>query len=164
MFIPFEKIPSGSRIWVYQADRKFSEAEVNEIEQQSKAFLDDWAAHGSQLACSAVIFHAQFLVLSVFEDFQQPSGCSIDSSVHFIQDLEKQYNVNFMDRSKVAFINNGEVFLESLPNIKKRIAEGTIKEDTLTFNNLIERKDDLENRWLVPAKNSWLNRYFKVKN
>jgi hypothetical protein len=164
MFIPFEEIPPGSRIWIYQSDRKLSGEEINIIHNKTKTFLNDWAAHGSKMACSAKIFHDQFLVLTVFEDFQQPSGCSIDSSVHFIQSLERQFNLNFMDRSKVAFFKEGEVQLTSIPEIKKLIAEGAIQEDTLIFNNLIDRKAYLENNWLIPAKTSWLNRYFKVIN
>lgn len=164
MFIPFEEIPSGSRIWIYQADRKFTEEEIKDIQQLTKVFLNNWAAHGNKLACSAKIFHNQFFVLTVFEDFQQPSGCSIDSSVHFVQSLEEQFNISFMDRSKVAFIIDGEVYLEPLPQVKNRIAEGFINEDTLTFNNLIDKKEDLETKWIIPAKKSWLNRYFKVNN
>lgn len=160
MFIPFENIPSGSRIWIYQADRQLKEDEKSEILKESRDFLDKWAAHGNQLECSAEIFHNQFLILTVNEGFNLPSGCSIDSSVHFIQSLEHKFQVNFFDRSKVAFVVNNEVFLESLPNIKKKIAEGEIKEDTLTFNNLVDRKEDLESNWVIPAKKSWMKRYF----
>ncbi|CAN5207250.1 hypothetical protein BH23BAC1_BH23BAC1_08120 [soil metagenome] len=163
MFIPFEEIPPASRIWIYQADRKLSKAEVEEINKRATNFLKEWAAHGNQLACSAKIFHDQFLIITVNEDFNLPSGCSIDSSISFIRTLESDFILSFLDRSKVAFIINDQVYLESVPNLKKKISEGFIKEDTPVFNNLINKKIELENKWIVPAKNSWLNKYFRQK-
>ena len=161
MYIPFEEIPSESRIWIYQADRKLNEAEVEEISTRSIKFIQEWATHGNQLASSAKVFHDQFLVISVFEDFNLPSGCSIDSSVNFIRSLESDFNISFLDRSKVAFLINGQVTLESLLSLKNKVSEGIFTEETLVFNNLINKKIELENNWIVPAKNSWLNKYFK---
>jgi hypothetical protein len=163
MYIPFEEIPSDSRIWIYQASRSFTEKESGEINIRSTQFLKEWAAHGNQLACSAKILHNQFLVISVFEDFNLPSGCSIDSSVNFIRSLEKDFEVSFLDRSKVAFIIEDRVYLESLPNLKKKISEGFINEETPVFNNLINKKIELEKSWIIPARNSWLNKYFRQK-
>ncbi len=163
MFIPFEEIPADSRIWIYQADRKLNDEEVEKVQQKTKSFLNDWAAHGSKLACSSKIFYDQFLVLAVYEGFHQPSGCSIDNSVRFIQSLENWLNLSFMDRSKVAFLIDGNLHLETLNGVKKSVEEGHINQDTLVFNNLIDRKEGLENTWLIKAKDSWINRYFKVK-
>jgi len=99
-------------------------------------------------------------VLAVDEYFSSVSGCSIDSSVHFVQELESELDINFFDKSKVAFLHQDQVLLESLPNLKQRIEEGEIKENTLTFNNLITNKKELEESWTVPVKDSWLNKYF----
>ncbi len=45
MYIPFENLPEESKIWIYQSNRKFSDAEFSEIETDVRAFLDSWEAH-----------------------------------------------------------------------------------------------------------------------
>ncbi|MEL7004300.1 MAG: hypothetical protein AAFN93_16405 [Bacteroidota bacterium] len=160
MLIPFEKMPDHSRVWIYQADRKFNMAEMKELGINTASFLEQWAAHGAALKASYEILHDQFLVLSVDEGYNAASGCSIDSSVHFIQSQEQLLGVNFFDRTKVAFVQNGDVFLESVQNLKSKANSGVITSDVLTFDNLVTNKKEFDERWCVPAKNTWLARYF----
>lgn len=160
MLIPFEEIQENARVWIYQADRKLTTDEEKAIEHTSQIFLEDWAAHGAPLKCAFKIFHHQFLVITVDENFNKASGCAIDSSVSLVKQLEQQLNINFFDRTKIAFIHHDEVFLESLSTLKSSVTDGKINESTLTFNNLISTKSELEAAWLVPAKSTWLSKYF----
>jgi hypothetical protein len=52
MYVPFEDLPEDSRIWIYQSNRKFSDAEFSEIETALQSFLEGWAAHGTSLESS----------------------------------------------------------------------------------------------------------------
>lgn len=160
MYIPFDTLSSHARVWVYQADRSLTEVEQALIEKTAPAFLDSWATHGKPLKASYRLFHNQFLVIGVDEVQQTASGCSIDSSVSFVQALEKELEVSFLDRGKVAFVSGDKVFLEAIPQLKKSIASGRITADTQTFNNLVASKQELEEKWLLPAKETWLKRYF----
>lgn len=160
MHIPFEEMPKSARVWIYQANRSFSKEEKGFISTSTKKFLDQWIAHGTQLKSSFKIFHHKFLILSVDEQVAKASGCSIDASVGLIKSIESNLNLNFFDRSKIAFLINDKVFLYDLKNIKALISEGTIKNQTLTFNNLVKDISQLEKQWIIPAKDSWLRRYF----
>ncbi|MEO1053212.1 MAG: hypothetical protein AAFX87_21445 [Bacteroidota bacterium] len=160
MLVPFEEMSGNSRVWVYQADRKLTEAEESVIVDKMSQFMEQWAAHGKSLKCALNVFHNQFLVISADESYQNATGCSIDSMVHFVQGLESEIGLNFFDRTKVAFLLNNEVYLESLGNIKQKVEEGLIGEQTLTFNNLVANLDEFDKDWLAPAKNTWLSRYF----
>ena len=159
MFVDFDKMARDSRVWLYQSDRDLTAEEQNYILEQTEKFLNTWVAHGPNLNSSVKIFYKRFLVILVDEKFASVSGCSIDSSVRFVKALETELNVNFFDRTKVAFLDDGNVFLESLNKIKNRISEGIISGDTLTFNNLIKNKAELEESWMVPASETWLSRY-----
>ena len=159
MFVDFDKMARDSRVWLYQSDRDLTAEEQNYILEQTEKFLNTWMAHGTNLNSSVKIFYKRFLVILVDEKFASVSGCSIDSSVRFVKALETELNVNFFDRTKVAFLDDGNVFLESLNKIKNRISEGIISGDTLTFNNLIKNKAELEESWMVPASETWLSRY-----
>ncbi len=160
MYVPFDELSRQARVWVYQSDRPLSEAEISLIEEAAPAFLESWATHGKPLKASFRLFHSQFLVIGVDEQVQAASGCSIDSSVSFVQALEKELEVSFMDRGKVAFVSEGKVFLEALPQLKTSIEAGRVTADTSTFNNLVSSKQELEEKWLMPAKETWLKRYF----
>ncbi|TRX58641.1 hypothetical protein FNH22_12230 [Fulvivirga sp. M361] len=160
MYESFDDMPENARVWVYQSNRKLNEQELASIDQAANQFVDSWEAHGAPLRASYKLLHDQFLIILVDESFNSASGCSIDASVHFIQKIEKDLDLNFFDRSKVAFIYKNEVFLESLNDLKLKVSEGVIDENTLTFNNLIQYKKELEQAWLLPAGKTWLGRYF----
>lgn len=161
MYISFDELSPQARVWIYQSNRKLNDAEISVIDKAAPVFLEEWATHGRPLKSSYRIFHDQFLVMAVEEAVQAASGCSIDSSVAFVRALEKELEVSFTDRSKVAFVLNGDVYLEALPALKASIEAGKITADTQTFNNLISKKQELEEKWLLPAGETWLKRYFK---
>ena len=68
--------------------------------------------------------------------------------------------MNFLDRTKVAFVVNNEVFVEPFANLKSKVQNGEITKATMTFNNLVASVGEFEEKWLVEAGNSWLKRYF----
>lgn len=166
MYIPFEDMPPQARIWIYQASRPLSAAEETYAMQLGQKFASSWAAHGKPLQASIKVFHQRFLVIAVDEDYNQASGCSIDASVALVKELEEKFTTapghfSFFDRTKVAFLHQNEVFVEPTTKLKQQVSEGKIKPDTLTFNNLVSNKGQFEKEWVVPARDSWISRYFK---
>src|SRR5690349_21184699 len=107
------QISPGSRVWVYQADRPLTPEEIELISKETKLFLDSWTSHQSPLPASFDIKYDLFLVLMADEEDVKAGGCSIDKSVHFIQDLGKKINVNFMNRMLFAYRNENELKLAS---------------------------------------------------
>jgi hypothetical protein len=165
MYVPFEDMPAEARVWIYQASRPLSQAEVTYANQMGQQFASGWAAHAKPLQASVSIFHDRFLVIAVDESYNQASGCSIDASVALVKELEQKFSTeseafSFFDRSKVAFLHQDEIFVESTARLREQVAEGKITPETLTFNNLVSNKGDLEASWLVPAGDTWLSRYF----
>ncbi len=160
MLVSFENISGNARLWIYQADKKLSAEAKAAIRSELEVFVKQWAAHGADLEASFTIMHDQFVVLAVDESSNMATGCSIDSSVHKMQELSQKLGIDFFDRTKIAFILNDEIFLESLSNLKSKVDEGIINEDTPIFNNLVKSKKEMETSWVVPAKSSWMSRYF----
>ena len=160
MFVAYNDMPIHARVWIYQSDKILSDRDCKLILEQAKSFLIQWSAHGSGLKSSAKIFHNRFVALFLDEQHTQASGCSIDSSVNFIKSIGAQLGINFFDRSKVAFLIDDEIYIESLSKLKEKVAEGVIDENTLTFNNLVGNKKEFIDQWQVAASETWLNRYF----
>ena len=119
MIIPFDNMPDTSRIWIYQANRKFSDQEFSEIENQLQTFLNDWSSHGTSLDCGYELQYNRFIIIAVDQEHQAATGCSIDKSVAFIQSLETKYNVDLLDKMNVTFKNGDHIAHKSLIDFKK---------------------------------------------
>lgn len=160
MLVTFNELQESSRVWIYQADKSLSEKDIDYISTQATKFCDQWVAHDVPLKSSYKILHNKFLVLAVDEGHNAASGCSIDSSVHFVQTIERQLNLNFFDRTQVAFLIDDNVYTTDLESIKNEIDTGTIGSDTITFNMQAQNIAEFQENWLVPAGESWMKKYF----
>lgn len=159
MFINYKDLSEKSRVWVYQASREFTENEIAFINTAAVTFITNWTRHGDDLKGSFTIKYNQFLVLAVDESFNNVSGCSIDSSVRFIKQLEKEFQLDLMDKMNVTFKDNNHINLVKLFDFQNFIKEGKITSETIVFNNMVSTKLDLETNWEVPAKQSWHKRF-----
>lgn len=108
---------------------------------------------------SFTILEDQFIVLAADENYNEASGCSIDSSVRVIRQLDQQFSLGLFDRTNVAFRTNADVEIIPLNELGRALTEGSWNQNTLFFNNVIATKGQLESEWVVPAGKSWLKRY-----
>jgi hypothetical protein len=161
MFVDFEQMPAHARVWVYQANRTLDKKTQKVILDNLKNFIQEWDAHGKTLKGSAILLYNLFLILAVDEEYNQASGCSIDKSVHYLKQLGEHVDVDFFDRSKQAFVQNGGIVLENFRNLKTHISAGMIEKETLTFNNAVTTVGEMKSDWQVPAGDSWLAKYFQ---
>ena len=160
MYIPFENLPEESKIWIYQSNRKFSDAEFSEIENDVKSFLEGWESHGVSLESSYQMKYNRFIIIAVDQDVHPASGCSIDNSVQFIQQLEQKYNVDLLDKMNVTFKNGEHIAHKTLIDFKKMAKEKAVTENTIVFNNLVNTVQEYNESWEVPAMDSWHSRFF----
>ncbi|MGL5112401.1 MAG: ABC transporter ATPase [Flavobacterium sp.] len=160
MYQPFENLPEDSKIWIYQSNRKFSDAEIVEIEEALQSFLKDWAAHGTNLESAYLLKYNRFIIIAVDQEVQAATGCSIDSSVEFIQSLEKRYDVDLLDKMNVTFKLGEHVAHKTLIDFKKMVKDKAVTENTIVFNNLVNNIQEFNESWEVPAADSWHSRFF----
>jgi hypothetical protein len=144
-----------SKVWIYQSNRVFTEAENKLILDKATSFISDWTAHGKLLKASINSYYNRFLVLMVDETQANASGCGIDKSVRFFQLLENEFQLNLMNRLLVAYKVNSDVLTCQLSEFEKKIEQQEIHEDTIVFNNLVATKSEFENNWEIPLKKSW---------
>jgi hypothetical protein len=146
----------GSRVWIYQSNRLFSMSEAFEIEDLLKNFTEQWKSHGTPVKGTGYLFFGQFIILMADERATGVSGCSTDSSVRLIKDIEQQFTVNMFDRTTLAFVVKDKIQLLPLSQLQYAVDNGFIDGDTLYFNNLVQTKEELETKWIVSVKDSWL--------
>lgn len=146
----------GSRVWIYQASRLFSLGEALETEEMLNQFTAGWLSHGTPVKGKAWLFFGQFIVLMADETASGVSGCSTDSSVRLIKNIEQRFGISLFDRTTLAFIIRDKVELLPLSQLAYAAENGFINADTLYFNNVVQTKKELENNWIIPVKESWL--------
>ena len=161
MLVDFNALPEESRVWIYQANRSFSEDELLEIKEKLNTFIQNWTAHGSDLQSGYTIKYRRFIVIGLNQNLNQATGCSIDASVHFIQQLEKEYNVDLMDKMNVSFKQGDYVAYKPLLDFKKMAKDKAVSKHTIVFNNLVTNIAEFKENWEVPASESWHNRFLK---
>ncbi len=165
MYTDFNTLPDHARVWVYQANRPLTDAEVSEIDNTLQTSLSTWAAHGQPLLASACVVENRFVVVGVDEGYNLPSGCSIDASVRTLRDIGQQIDradgsLDFFDRSAAVRAMDGKVRVYPLPTLKAAVADGLIAPDTTVFNTLVKTKTEFLADWQIRAADSWLKRYF----
>ena len=160
MLVNFDTLPLESRIWIYQSNRKFTDDEITEIEQAIKEFVSNWSAHGTSLEASYLIKYNRFIIFAVNQEVQAATGCSIDSSVQFIQNLESKYQVDLLDKMNVTFKNGEFIAHKTLLEFKKMAKDKAVSGSTIVFNNLINTIQEFNESWEIPAEESWHSRFF----
>lgn len=151
-----EDFDDQSRVWIYQSSRLFSLGEALELEVEINQFCEQWSSHGADVKAYGNLFFGQFVVLLADESQAGVSGCSTDSSVRFIKSLEQKYQVDFFNRTNLAFVIKDKIQLLPLNQLHYAFEHGFIEPNTLYFNNVVLTKAALENSWIIPVKDSWL--------
>ena len=157
-----EQIPSdfneSSRVWIYQSSRLFFISEALQIEEMLEEFVGNWKSHGTLVKGYANIIFGQFLVIMADETYTSVGGCSTDSSVKLVKEIEQKYNVQLFDRQTLAFVIKDKVQLLPLSQLNYAASNEFINAETLYFNNTVLTKKALLNDWIIPIKQSWLSK------
>ncbi|MBQ0786747.1 MAG: ABC transporter ATPase [Oceanihabitans sp.] len=159
MLVEFNTLPEESRVWIYQANRSFTEKEIEEISNKLNVFVENWAAHGADLQAGYDIVYKRFIVIGLNQDMNHATGCSIDASVSFIQQLEKDYNVDLMDKMNVSYKQGEFIAYKTLIDFKKMAKDKAVSKNTIVFNNLVNTVAEFKENWEVPASESWHSRF-----
>jgi len=159
MLVNFESLEDNSKIWIYQSNREFSKNEIAEIMNKMEDFIEDWLGHGDEIKASYFIKYNHFIIIAVDQFYNEVSGCSIDASVNFIKELEKEFKIDLTNKLNVSFKDADTINIVSLADFQNFAKQHKITSKTVVFNNMISTKVDLVENWEVTADKSWHKRY-----
>ncbi|WPU99912.1 ABC transporter ATPase [Mucilaginibacter sp. cycad4] len=155
------KFSPQSRVWIYQSNRKLTDLEVQQIQPELDRFATNWTAHNNQLKAKGEVRYNRFFILIVDESQAGASGCSIDKSVHFMQQVQQHLGINLFDRFNLAYRDGEEVLSLPRHDFEAKLKEGSINKETVVYNNLVQNLTELETKWEVPFKDSWHIQLFR---
>jgi hypothetical protein len=152
----------SSKVWIYQSSRLFLVGEALQIEEMLESFVAGWKSHGAPVKGYANLFFGQFIVLMADETAIGVSGCSTDSSVRILKEIERVMNVQLFERQTLAFVVKGKIQLLPLTQLTYAVENDFLNGDTLYFNNTVLSKKELLQNWIIPLKESWLAKRVKL--
>lgn len=153
-----------SRVWIYQCNRLFFLYEALEIEGMLENFVATWLSHGAKVKGYANLLFGQFIVIMADERQANVSGCSTDSSVKMIKEIEQRFKVTMFDRMNLAFVTKDKVQVIPMAQLQHALQHGFLNADTIYFNNTVLTKKELLEKWMIPIKSSWLANKLLSKN
>ena len=153
-----DSLHDSSKVWIYQSDRPFQEQDIPLIKAKIQQFAAHWVSHNRALKAYGDIFHNRFLVLMVDETQAGASGCSIDTSVRFMQHLQAEYGVDLFNRMQFSFEQDGNVHTVPREEFQNLYQKGAIDDQTNVFDTLVNTKKDFQTGFVKPLKESWHQR------
>lgn len=150
-------LPKTSRAWLYTADRVLTAEEQAGLRAAIETFLLEWVAHGQSLQASWRLEGGRCLVIALDERSPNATGCSIDTSVRWLQGLGEQTGVDWMNRNIVTYFNNNaskwvDVPLASFWAARKA---GVVNNNTLVVNAVIMSKMECDPTLVCSFQSSW---------
>lgn len=153
-----EHFPDTSRLWIYQSARPFSDTEVPVIREQLQQFATRWVSHQVQMKATGEVLHNRFIVLMADESQVSAGGCSIDTSVNFMKNLQAAYHTDLFNRMIFSYLDDNEVHTVSREDFARLYAEGRINDATPVFDTLVANKGDFDRGFVKPLGESWHKR------
>lgn len=159
MFVDYTEISEDAKVWVYPSNRKFYPAEIPEIEQKIKSFVENWKKEDENFKVSYQFLYNRFIVLIADDENASITNTDIDTSVSFILELQETYKVELLDKMNVCFKQGEFVQYKELKDFKKLVKNRAVTAKTIIFDNLITNNHDFKNFWKIPIEESWYNRF-----
>lgn len=147
-----------SRMWFYGLKQPLDASRSEALVQMMDAFVGEWKAHGADLQAGYRLIGNQCLIIAVDESMQAATGCSIDKSVHLLQDFGAQHGVDFFNRMLIFTFENGQIAALSPQELKEAIAQGKVNADTQVLHALAPTLKE-SGQGLIPLKDSWAAKY-----
>ena len=147
-----------NKVWTFILSRKLSTEEINLLIQQGNNFISEWTAHEQKLTSRFELFRERIIIVKVDEKNTSASGCSIDKLTRFIKNLEKQFNLELLNRLLVAFKKENQIEVVHASKVKELISQNILTESTIIYNTSASNQNELEN-WEQKLNSTWLNKY-----
>jgi len=160
----WDNLPGHARVWVYGANRRLSDQELTLVKNQLEDFCADWAAHGAKLACGFNILYDQLVILAVDEQQAAASGCSIDSSVRVIREIDANLNIDLFNRLRAFVVRENGLETYSPSEFKTALEANQINADTAVIDPLVLNLDQMNQEFIKPVSDTWLKKYSVMTN
>jgi hypothetical protein len=159
--VPFDKLPSNARVWVFASDRPLVLGEADVLLAEVDRFLDQWKAHGAPLRSAREWREDRFLAIGVDPTTEQASGCSIDGLFRGLRALEGTLATGLVAGGRVFYRDPaGRPQLALRNEVPTLFERGVISDETPVFDTSVTDARGWRERFVQPAGTTWVASLF----
>jgi hypothetical protein len=161
----FNELNDSSRLWIFGSAKPIGDDQIGYINESMQRFVEKWASHSLDVTAGWDLKYNRFFFLAVDESDTGVSGCSIDSMVKNLQQIEQETGNGIVNNQSKVFYRDkdGEIQCMERHEFKQLAVNGAVDENTIVFNNTILSVSELkEGKWEVPMSESWHGSVFKT--
>lgn len=148
-----------SKIWIYTCNRLLNAEEISTITLQLDAFCADWNSHGASLKSGFEIYGNCVIALAVDESAALASGCSIDSSVQVIREIDSAHQLDLFNRLRILSHEDGQIQFTPQSEVRAKLRERTWNAETLILNVTARNLGAWKEARFIAVVQSWLARF-----
>lgn len=152
-------MPAHARLWVYKSAAPFTAEQRAQLDARAAEFVAGWTSHAQAMDAWGGTVGDHFLIIAVDQEQAMASGCGIDKSVRFVQELERGMAIPLTDRMVVVYEANGVVSTCRVTEVSGLVARGVLTADTTVYDDLVPTKDEFDKRFRTRLADTWLARY-----
>lgn len=160
MIVPFQTLPDQAKVWMYQTNHAFEPNDIAIIAERVRDFLNEWESHGIPVQGAIDVLQNQFIRVAAYTDEPSMCGRAQDAQVQLMKELEGLLNRELTNRMLLVFEIENSIEVVPFQEVEESIESGKITADTPFFDALVKTKSEFVEQWKVPAKKTWLSRYF----
>ena len=151
-----------TRCWIFGSSLPLSATDAR-LRRRLDDFFSQWNSHGAAVVGRWRVLEDRFLVVLREPEGAEVSGCSIDSMVGQVKELERELGIRLLDSSRIFYrAQDGSVRSATRMEFKAQIAAGGIGPDTEVFDTTLTRLADLiPGAFSKPLRESWHARLYE---
>jgi hypothetical protein len=149
-------LADNTKAWVYTSEKEFTEADIDTITELSNVFLSQWDSHGKLVKGTIQIIKNRFIAVFADSEGDDMCGRAQDASVRLIKELQQVIGKQLMNRMLIAFDITEGIDVLSMNDLRTKIKQGEVSENTTFYNGLITSKIEFLTNWKTPIKGSWI--------
>jgi hypothetical protein len=152
-----QMLPPDARLWVFGSDRALTPEEASRLTQTLNRFIGRWTAHSAELTAVFTLLEDRFVLVAVDESRAAASGCSIDTLIRQLEELEHALDIRLLDGRLVWYRDeSGAIVSCDREEFRRLGQEGQLDGQTGVFDLTLDRlggwRSGLFER---PAADSW---------
>lgn len=154
--IEFTALPDASWLRAFHAQRAFTAEELEHVHEKLDDFVAVWTSHEQDVQGSFETRDALFILVAADESEVPLSGCSKDSVVGVVRQLEQDLGVAILEAPPICFRHNGDIVVTGRPEFQQLAERGDVDADTIVFDETIETVGAVRSgRFELPAGDAW---------
>lgn len=154
----FPYFPSSSRVWLYPCKQQFTPEQESDLQHTFETFVAQWKSHDKPVKGNFEIFGHSILVIVADEDFESPSGCSIDSCVRLVKEFSEKHSLDMFNRTGIYVLNDHSIKIYTPKEAEEALNNGELLPESRCLNLQVNNLEGFIKEFVQPFSVNWLGK------